>query len=111
MGRLLGRGGKKSFFSYEKPDAWTQQENGVFDSFSAQLKSMAYPSSIPWKNAILARSGSLPELIREALPKRAMSCTVRVKKTFPVCWREYRKDFLNKFKKQHEVFEALEKKE
>ena len=29
---------------------------------------------------------------------------------FPLCWREYLKDFLNKFKKPYEVFEALEKK-
>jgi len=44
-----------------------QQEKDVFDSFSAQPKSKAYPNLIPCKNAILARSGSLPELIRKAL--------------------------------------------
>ena len=36
--------------------------------------------------------------------------TVRVKKMFPLCWREYLRNSLNKFKKTYEVFEALEKR-
>ena len=63
-------------------NARTQSFIGTFIKGSSQLESTSYPSSIPWKNALVARSCLLLDLIRETLllpPYKPRNCHFKIK--------------------------------